>query len=128
MREFLEEKVDSFEKFEVLRRLWLREGELWNAASLVDGFLVPDDVLASSLAELVRVGLIKREGKSDQYCAATGSPDASLVTSMLSTYASDPLGLLKILNDLALRRLRGLAARKFADAFVVSRRREPGDG
>ena len=128
MRQLLEEKVDSFEKFELLRRVWLRENEGWTAASLSDGLLVPDDVLATSLSELVRDGLIGREGKSDRYRAAKSSPDAALVTAILSMYTRDPLGLLQILNELALRRLRGLAARKFADAFIVSRKKEPGDG
>lgn len=128
MRKLLEEKLDSFEKFEVLRRLWLRRDEVWTTLNLSEGLLIPSDVLSKILAELRAHGLVEKEKSTGRYNAKTSGPDAPGVTAILTIYAQDPLVLLQLLNELALRRLRGLTARKFADAFVVSRRKEPGDG
>ena len=127
MRKLLEDKLDSFEKFEVLRRLWLRRDEVWTAENLTDGLLVPADVLAEILAELKRHGLIEREKGTVRYRATSGH-DSPAITDVLTLYAQDPIALLQTLNEIALRRLRGLTARKFADAFVVSKRKEPDDG
>lgn len=127
MRELLERRIDSFEKFEVIRRLWLRRDEALGVATIADDLQVPAGELTSTLTELIGHGLVVRE-QGDAYRAAVSSRDAETIQAMLELYARDPLSMLRILNELALRRLRGLTARKFSDAFVLSKKKEDGDG
>jgi hypothetical protein len=127
MRELLERRCDSFEKFEVVRRLWLRRDEALAVATIADDLQLPSGELATTLTELIGHGLVMRDGR-DSYRAAVASRDAETILAMLDLYARDPLSMLRILNELALRRLRGLTARKFSDAFVLSRKKEDGDG
>lgn len=96
-------------------------------AIIADDLQLPATEIASTLAELASHGLIVRE-PPDRYRAAVTSPDASTIDAMLELYARDPLSMLRILNELALRRLRGLTARKFSDAFILSKKKEDGDG
>ena len=127
MRALLERRIDSFEKFEVVRRVWLRRDEPVRAAAIADDLQLPASEITSTLADLASHGIVVRE-EGDRYRAAVGSPEASTIDAMLELYARDPLSLLRILNELALRRLRGLTARKFSDAFILSKKKENGDG
>ncbi len=127
MRDLLERKIDSFEKFEVVRRIWLRQAESLNVATITEGLQLPEGAIAATLAGLAAEGIILHED-GDRYRAATDSSDADTIKRMLALYARDPLSMLRTLNEIALRRLRGLAARKFSDAFILSRKKENGDG
>ena len=127
MRELLERRIDSFEKFEVVRRLWLSRDEALPVATIADDLQLPSGELAHTLTELIGHGLVTRDG-GDSYRAAVASRDSGTIQAMLELYARDPLSMLRILNELALRRLRGLTARKFSDAFVLSKKKEDGDG
>jgi hypothetical protein len=127
MRELLERRIDSFEKFEVVRRVWLRRDETLASATIADDLQLPAGELTSTLNELIAHGLVMPAGP-DCYRASVTSRDAETIQAMLEIYARDPLSMLRILNELALRRLRGLTARKFSDAFVLSKKKEDGDG
>ncbi|HUQ02179.1 MAG TPA: hypothetical protein VM261_06755 [Kofleriaceae bacterium] len=127
MRELLERRIDSFEKFEVVRRIWLRRDEALPVATIADDLQLPDGELTSTLNELIAHGLVMPDG-GERYRAAVSSRDAATIQAMLDLYARDPLSMLRILNELALRRLRGLTARKFSDAFLLSKKKENGDG
>ena len=110
-----------------MRRIWLRRDEAVTVATIGDDLQLPSTELAATLAELVANGLVVREDDGSFRAAVTSKP-AATIDAMLEVYASDPLGMLRILNELALRRLRGLTARKFSDAFILSRKKEDGDG
>ncbi|KAB2908597.1 MAG: hypothetical protein F9K40_04245 [Kofleriaceae bacterium] len=127
MRDLLERKIDSFEKFEVVRRIWLRRDEPLTVATITDDLQLPSGEIATTLTELTSHGIILHED-GDRYRAAVEGGHASTIQTMLELYARDPLSMLRILNELALRRLRGLTARKFSDAFILSRKKEDGDG
>lgn len=127
MRDLLERSIDSFEKFEVVRRIWLRHAESLNVAAITEGLHLPEGEIVATLADLAAKGLILHEA-GDRYRAATDAGDADTIERMLELYARDPLSMLRILNELALRRLRGLTARKFSEAFILSRKKEHGDG
>jgi DNA-binding MarR family transcriptional regulator len=127
MRDLLERRIDSFEKFEVVRRLWLRRDEALAVATIADDLQLPAGELTSTLTQLVAQGLVVRE-QAETYRAAVSSRDAETILAMLELYGRDPLSMLRILNELALRRLRGLTARKFSDAFLLSKKKENGDG
>lgn len=127
MRALLERRIDSFEKFEVVRRVWLRRDEAVTAATIADDLQLPATELTSTLVDLASHGLVVRE-EGDRFRAAVSGADAPTIEAMLELYARDPLTMLRILNEQALRRLRGLTARKFSDAFILSRKKENGDG
>ena len=127
MRALLEWRIDSFEKFEVVRRVWLRRDEAVTAATIADDLQLPATEITSTLADLASHGIIVRED-GERYRAAVASADAPTIDAMLELYARDPLSMLRILNEQALRRLRGLTARKFSDAFILSKKKENGDG
>lgn len=127
MRALLERRIDSFEKFEVVRRVWLRRDEAVTAATIADDLQLPSSEITTTLADLATHGIVVRE-EGERYRAAVASAEAPTIDAMLALYVRDPLSLLRILNELALRRLRGLTARKFSDAFILSKKKEDGDG
>jgi hypothetical protein len=52
LRQLLEDAVNSFEKLEVVRRLWRKHEVSWSLDRLSDEIVVPRDRLALVLAEL----------------------------------------------------------------------------
>jgi hypothetical protein len=130
LRQLLEDAVNSFEKLEVVRRLWRKHEVSWSLDRLSDEIVVPRDRLALVLAELQDQGVVIAGPARGEYRASTRGPRADLIEAMIALFERDPLAILPIINELALERIRGMAARTFADAFVLKRpsKKEPGDG
>lgn len=93
--------------------------------------MVPRDRLVMVMAELAGHGLVVAGPSSGDYRASSASHLAGVVEELVALFERDPLAVLPVINELAMERIRGTAARTFADAFVVrssKRKKEPGDG
>ncbi|MDX2091540.1 MAG: hypothetical protein SFX73_27015 [Kofleriaceae bacterium] len=123
VRRLLEGPIDSFEKLELLVML-----ERAPATSQAPGRLAAQLRLDVPVLEQILLGL-ERDGFVDR------QPDGSVrlasldrVAPLLRAYDDDNLSVLIQISTIAIGRIRGLAARTFADAFVLREKRRHDDG
>ncbi|HEY6035933.1 MAG TPA: hypothetical protein VIV58_16775 [Kofleriaceae bacterium] len=120
VRRLLETELDSFEKLELLARIR-------GAASGLDlGDPVFDnDAMRWTLDELLKASFIEKRGRL--YVLGPRGAQASVVA-LLSLYAADRMTVVAELSTLSLERIRSMASRAFANAFVLRKKRGDGDG
>lgn len=84
--------------------------------------------LARSLCGELRAALLLDTGDGNTVRLLPPSDgDASLLGELAELYVQDRVLLARVLSDIAMSRLRNLAARAFADAFVL-RKKDRDDG
>lgn len=122
------ERIDSFEKIEVMCHALRHEGLPLTAMMLADAVRLSHDHVATAVDELVQDGLLREgPGGTVTYVVRSGDQDAAL-RSLARLYDDDRVLVVRALTQVAMDRLRSSAARTFADAFVVRRKKEPDDG
>jgi hypothetical protein len=128
LRDLLE-RIDSFEKLEVLAHTVPQPGIAFAIAALAEVLRLPADGIESAADELAAAGFVRRgAGGTVSYVAAPGADDAA-IRALVRLYEQDRLLVLRALTRSAMDRLRSSAARTFADAFLVRRpRKERDDG
>lgn len=121
------ERLDSFEKIEVMCHAMRHEGMALTAIMLADAVRLAHDHVDAAVRELVRGGFLRAgEGGTVSYVAGVGEHDAAL-RALARLYDEDRVTVVRALTQVAMDRLRSSAARTFADAFVVRRRKEDDD-
>ncbi|MDQ3365956.1 MAG: hypothetical protein M3680_11065 [Myxococcota bacterium] len=127
LRRLLETKLDTFEKLElalVLRDAPDRTGAL---AELARQLQVGVDVLKRVATELVRVDLVDLRADDTLHLIA-GARELELIGEGAALYAQDRQEVIILLSTIAMARIRSLAARSFADAFNLRKKKKDGDG
>jgi hypothetical protein len=79
------------------------------------------------LPSLRDAGLLSEDSERWSFRPATEGIAAS-VDALAEAYAQMPTTVMRVLNSLALRRVRSSAAAEFANAFVIRKSRRKGDG
>jgi len=124
--ELLRECVPSFEGIEALLFLRSEAHREWPSLYISEKLVIPVAVLEISLDVLADRGLIARNaGSTDvtwRYAPADTSRD-DVVTKLADLYEARRLDVMRVLTDLAVKRIRGQAARVFADSFVIQRKK-----
>ncbi len=125
--ELLRTRVASIEQLEALLLLHREVDRQWSVEEIGERLSLPAGQLAPELDALVRVGMLARSGRALdvrwQYAPRDAASDA-MVVRLAAVYAVRRLEVLRLLNDLALQRIRGSAARAFADSFVIGRKKD----
>jgi hypothetical protein len=126
LRRLLETKLDTYEKLELVVVLCKRVNMEGQAQDLARELQVGDDVLKRFAAEVARTGLVEID---DERIRLIAQPH-ELVTigEGAKLLESDPRRLMSLLSSIALDRIRGMAARSFADAFTLRKKKDNGDG
>jgi hypothetical protein len=123
--------VDSLEKLELICRLHRERDRGHRAAELATEIGTIAEAAGPALGELVESGLAARDrGGGYWYVPANDELDRA-VAELVHLYDEDPLRVLRAISKAAFDRIRSNAARAFADAFVIRRKRtpeEPSDG
>jgi hypothetical protein len=129
VQRLLENVIDSFEKLEMIRCLWKRGATTATTDQLAERVGTGSDHILPALAALMRAGLVVAVSP-DVYAAARGNKQGGRVEELLALYDDDPIAVMRVINEIAVQRIRGMAARTFADSFVLrkSRKGEPDDG
>lgn len=122
LRLLLETKLDTFEKLEVVAVLSRRDGMAATFDDVARELQVGTDVLRRIATDLARSGLVAIDGETLTLTAT----DHELRT-IAEGAQLDPRTIIRLLASLALDRVRGMAARSFADAFTL-RKKKDGDG
>lgn len=119
VRTLLETQLDSFEKLEIVQVLHsagraMSQGEI----EAVCGFR--SDVVRETLVELEQLRLVERDGAG---LIRPSGGRCSRLAALLQLYSENRVGVLSTLSSIAMQRIRSMAARTFADAFVFRRKR-----
>jgi DNA-binding transcriptional ArsR family regulator len=121
-RRLLAGPVDSFEKLEVVLALREAGGPLALDA-LVARAGVPVGDIERALGELAAAGLVeKRRDGTWRVCG-----DSQALADLAVAWGTRRLAVLQAMTGRAVGRIRASAARVFADAFRLRRRRDEGD-
>ena len=126
LRRLLETKLDTYEKLELVVVLAKQANMEALATDLARELQVGDDVLNRFAAEVARSGLVEITGERIRLVAR--AEDLATIAEGTRLFESDPRRVMSLLSAIALDRIRGMAARSFADAFTLRKKKDNGDG
>lgn len=124
LRELLETRIDSFEKLELVLVLHRAPDRTLAVPELADKLHLPREVARRLSIELRGAGLVEFTYRGQVQLYPPSSRDDELVEEVIRLYRSDPIQIMRLLSDIALRRIRTLASQAFADAFDLGRKGE----
>ena len=132
IQEFLRTTIQSLEQLEVLVAIQGQPNKAWTADEVAGVVGLPVAMMAESLDGLIAVGLARYASTAAgdptyRYEARTPAL-ARAVAGLTRAYASNRLDIMRLMSALAIERVRSEAANLFADAFVIPRKKEPGNG
>lgn len=106
--------------------LWTAAARTQSPRELAARVQLPIDLVERALDDLVRARFVELAGGLARLTIpANLVPD---VQALVELYATDRILIVRTLSELALGRVRGMAARAFADAFVLRKKSEDDDG
>jgi hypothetical protein len=123
--ELLRERVGSLEQLEALLLLHREPAHAWSLPEIAEKLSLPAGMLEAELDALVHAGLAARAQERWTY-APRDAASGMIVARLAALYPVRRLEVLRLLSDLAVQRIRGSAARAFADSFVIGRRKKDG--
>ncbi|MEO8699366.1 MAG: hypothetical protein ABI867_04955 [Kofleriaceae bacterium] len=135
VRKFAERHLDSFEKMQIALALFRGAGPQTVAALSRLCELEVDEVRKHAEA-LERSGLLTLDSAETGRMGGAGEilqltpkgEEGAALNDLAQLYDDDPLLVYKLLTNIAMQRIRGMAARTFADAFKLRRGKDDDDG
>ena len=127
LRDLLGTGIDSFEKLEVIVALSRDPARRGSQPELARALELGRDEMRTVVADLEGAGLIVRTGDDELVLAPQSGESATALAELVRLYDVDKIALVKAILDRAMERLRNLAGRAFADAFVIRKKREGDD-
>lgn len=121
--QLLRERVASLEVLEAMLLLRRDPTRSWPADELSERLSIPENLLEPVLGELVRHGLLATTDQRWRYAPRTPELAAD-VDRLAVLYDERRLEVMRLLSAHALERIRDSAARTFADAFVIKRKKD----
>lgn len=126
LRRLLETKLDTYEKLELVVVLSSRPDMTGTTDELARELQVGHDVLKRLAADLTRTGLVAVDGDALRLVAS--ATELPTIAEGAQLYQSDRNQVIQMLSAIAMDRIRGMAARSFADAFTLRKKKDGGDG
>jgi DNA-binding IclR family transcriptional regulator len=121
--QLLRERVASLEGLEVVLLLRRDPDRSWPADELAERLSIPESLLDPVLVELAQQGLLATSDQRWRYAPASAELAAS-IDRLALLYDERRLEVMRLLSAHALERIRNSAARAFADAFVIKRKKD----
>jgi hypothetical protein len=121
LRTLLETDLDSFEKLELVRTL-RASGQAMSRQELAAACRFPSGTIDEALADLEQVKVVEWDTGRRLVRLGQGS-QAPGFAALMQLYDEDRSGILAVLSSMAMQRIRSMAARTFADAFVIRKKR-----
>src|SRR4051812_47119981 len=116
LRLFLATRIDTFEKLEVMIALAGAPDATMTTDQLSNAVRLPSDVVRETIAELHGAQLVEVSSAGAIQVLAQSQGDRACLDELLDLYASSPLTVMRVLNELAMDRVRNMASRTFAEA------------
>ena len=127
LRRLLESKLDTYEKLELVVVLSRRDGSSGTVAELARQLQVGHDVLKRLATDLSRSGLVELD-PDDKVKLVASPEELAVIAEGAQFYDSSPRKVISLLSAIAMDRIRGMAARSFADAFTLRKKKDDSDG
>jgi len=124
LRDLLETRIDSFEKLELVLLLHRAPDRTRAVPELADQLQLRREVARRLSVELRGAGLVEFTYRGQVQLLPSSPLDEESVEELIRLYRSDPIQIMRLLSDIALRRIRSLASQAFADAFDLGRKGE----
>jgi hypothetical protein len=121
VRTLLVTKLDSYEKLEIMRVL-RGAAQTMSRSELEAACRLSSDAVEDALASLERSKLVEHDPVNHGIRVGAASADPHFAT-LMQTYDEDRAAVLAVLSSAVMQRLRSMAARAFADAFVIRKKR-----
>ncbi|HEX4422176.1 MAG TPA: hypothetical protein VH165_29895 [Kofleriaceae bacterium] len=118
----LRNQLDSFEKLELLSAL-RAAGRPMSTSEIEIACRFAADTVGEVLVSLTELNVIERD-ESGSHFRVTAAAQGTAFETLMSVYEDDRSIILSTLSGFAMERIRGMAARAFAGAFVVRKRGE----
>jgi hypothetical protein len=116
----LRDQLDSFEKLELVQAL-RTAGRPMSTSELEVACRLAPDTVREVLGILSHLRIVERDDGGTLFrVAATGRAPA--FETLMSVYEADRSSVMCTLSAMAMERIRGMAARAFADAFLLRKR------
>lgn len=119
--QFLERYLDDFEKLEVAHFLWKRRAPI-PRDELGESIRVPPSLLSDVLKALTASNVVVVDAAEKVRLGSRASEPS--FEALMKEYDDDRFAVLSRVSRIAMDRMRAMAARAFANAFVV--RKKPG--
>jgi DNA-binding GntR family transcriptional regulator len=125
--ELLAERIDSFEKLEIIVALHGSPRTTMSVDELCRTVQLSRDTVREAAVELRSASLVELTKTGEVQLLPPTSRDHAAVSRLVELYAKDRFTVVKAMGEVALQRIRNMASRAFADAFVI-RKKPPKDG
>ena len=86
------------------------------------------DDLRGSIRELTAAGFLKDLGRDKAELAERSGAEAAALDEVVALYDSDKIRLVIAITEISMDRLRNLAGKAFADAFLIRKKSGGDDG
>lgn len=121
-KKLLRERIDNFEQLATLISLSREPERLWTDTDVARSIGVATDVAASSLEHLASNGIIEAvTARTFRYL-----PNAPGADALVRAYHTETVLVMKQMNQNSIDRVKGGAARTFAEAFLLGRKKDGG--
>jgi DNA-binding transcriptional ArsR family regulator len=127
LRKLLDAHVESFEKLELLMFLRRSPGQRSTIGDLSLALDLGGDEVRAIVAALSAGGLVARAADGGIVLDPQRPEDRGVLDELARVYEEDKIVLVKAIAETAMDRLRNLAGRAFADAFVIRKKRGDDD-
>jgi hypothetical protein len=126
VRAFLREFVETYEELEVLLLLHRRGGEAWTPLRLAEQTGHPGEAIAEALDLLALAGCVaERRSPGDPVVyRPRDAAQAAAIGELALAYERNPVPIIKLMSANAIERVRNAAIHRFADAFVIGRKKD----
>ncbi len=126
VRRLLESPFDSFEKLEVGIALFEAPAHTSSIPELASKLGLTRELVERAVLELARTGIVHVAGGLTRLTVS--GADAPAFAELARLYEEDRLLVVRIMSEVAMDRIRGMAARTFADAFQLRKKKDDDDG
>jgi hypothetical protein len=123
VRTLLIEKIDSFEKLEVLALLCAERTLAFTQRTAAARLRLTEPLVQTALLDLCAAGILDKQGDEYRYQPRSEGVSRS-AEGLCNAYNEDRVAVLNVLTHAALDRIRGSAANAFADAFRLRGKKE----
>jgi hypothetical protein len=128
VRELLATRVDSFEKLDMVIALHAAPNATLSVDALVRTMGCTRELVRQTLGELRRTLLVDLTSRGEAQLLLPSEADRRVVRDLVELHQSDRSIVVRLLGELAMNRIRGMAARAFSDAFLIGKKKGDDDG
>ena len=127
-RTLLRTGVDTYERLAVLELLERNTNRRWTVGELSERLKLNTQLIEDALSALQALGLVSSLPGHGSLYSPTDPGTRTAAERLLQVYREQPHRIIQLLSSYAIERVRTAALRTFADAFVISKKKDRDDG